>query len=134
VSSLQRLKGIWQAEYGDWKGADLSRLELVYWWADGLYVKAGIAERKAALLVIVAATAEGEKVLLACQAGERERWCGRTAGVIPPPTRSSIRHRQRQCDCRSVERRARHHPMLHLKHRSEALQVSQRFAHLLRQM
>ena len=72
VSSLQRLKGIWQAEYADWKGADLSQLELVYWWADGLYVKAGIAERKAALLVIVAATAEGEKVLLACQAGERE--------------------------------------------------------------
>jgi putative transposase len=72
VSSMQRLKGIWQAEYADWKGADLSRLELVYWWADGLYVKAGIAERKAALLVIVAATAEGDKVLLACQAGERE--------------------------------------------------------------
>jgi transposase-like protein len=72
VSSLQRLKGIWQAEHADWKAADLSQLELVYWWADGLYVKAGIAARKAALLVIVAATAAGEKVLLACQAGERE--------------------------------------------------------------
>ena len=72
VSSMQRLKGIWQAEYADWKAADLSKLELVYWWADGLYVKAGIANRKAALLVIVAATAEGDKVLLACQAGERE--------------------------------------------------------------
>jgi putative transposase len=59
-------------EYADWKAADLSQLELVYWWADGLYVKAGIAERKAALLVIVAATADGDKVLLACQAGERE--------------------------------------------------------------
>lgn len=37
-----------------------------------LYVKAGIADRKAALLIIVGATASGEKVLLACQAGERE--------------------------------------------------------------
>lgn len=72
AASLLRLKGVWQAEYESWKGADLSELELVYWWADGLYVKAGIADRKAALLVIVGATASGEKVLLACQAGERE--------------------------------------------------------------
>ena len=35
-------------------------------------MKAGIADRKAALLVIVVATAAGEKVLLACTAGERE--------------------------------------------------------------
>ena len=72
AASLARLKGAWQAEYDSWKRADLSQLELVYWWADGLYVNAGIADRKAALLVIVGATASGEKVLLACQAGERE--------------------------------------------------------------
>ena len=34
------------------------------WWADGLYVKAGISERRAALLVIVGATAAGDKVLV----------------------------------------------------------------------
>ena len=72
AASLVRLKGVWQAECESWKCADLSELELVYWWADGLYVKAGIADRQAALLVIVGATASGEKVLLACQAGERE--------------------------------------------------------------
>lgn len=72
ASSMQRLKGIWQAEYLGWGAADLSKLELVYWWADGLYVKAGISDRKAALLVMVGATSGGEKVLLACQAGERE--------------------------------------------------------------
>lgn len=72
AASLNRLKGAWQAEYGAWKRTDLSELELVYWWADGLYVKAGLADRKAALLVIVGATASGDKVLLACQAGERE--------------------------------------------------------------
>jgi putative transposase len=72
AASLSRLKGAWQAEYESWRHADLSELELVYWWADGLYVKAGIADRKAALLVIVGATSSGEKVLLACQAGERE--------------------------------------------------------------
>jgi len=72
ASSLARLKGAWQAEYEGWKGADLAELELVYWWADGLYVKAGLADRKAALLILVGATADGEKVLLACEAGERE--------------------------------------------------------------
>src|SRR5262249_6395452 len=50
----------------------LSQLELVYWWADGRYVKAGIADRKAALLEIVGALSDGQKVLLACEAGERE--------------------------------------------------------------
>ncbi len=72
ASSLQRLKGVWQAEYEQWKQGELSQLELVYWWADGLYVKAGIADRKAALLVIVGALSNGQKVLLACEAGERE--------------------------------------------------------------
>src|SRR4029078_9967281 len=72
AASLQRLKGVWQAEYEQWKQGDLSQLELVYWWADGLYVKAGIADRKAALLVIVGALSNGQKVLLGCEAGERE--------------------------------------------------------------
>ena len=72
AASLGRLKGAWQAEYETWKRADLSERELVYWWADGLYVKAGLSDRKAALLVMVGASASGEKVLLACAAGERE--------------------------------------------------------------
>jgi transposase-like protein len=78
AASLMRLKSAWQAEYAAWKRADLSQLELVYCWADGLYVKAGISDRKAALLVIVGATSSGEKLLLACEAGERESkesWC-----------------------------------------------------------
>jgi transposase-like protein len=78
AASLMRLKSAWQAEYAGWKHADLSHLELVYCWADGLYVKAGICDRKAALLVIVGATTSGEKLLLACEAGERESkesWC-----------------------------------------------------------
>lgn len=72
AASLGRLKGAWQAEYEGWRHVDLSELELVYGWADGLYVKAGLADRKAALLVIVGAAASGEKVLLACEAGSRE--------------------------------------------------------------
>jgi len=47
-------------------------LEVVYWWADGLYVKAGIADRKRAFLTIVGALTTGEKIVLACESGERE--------------------------------------------------------------
>lgn len=41
-------------------------------WADGWYVKAGLAAEKAARLVIVAGLTSGEKVVLACESGQRE--------------------------------------------------------------
>jgi putative transposase len=72
ASSIQRLKVKWELEFDAWKKRDLSKLEVVYWWADGLYVKAGIEDRKAALLVVIGATKSGDKVLLAMESGERE--------------------------------------------------------------
>jgi len=55
ASSIQRLKARFELEYETWTKRTLSDLEVVYWWADGLYVKAGIADRKSALLTIVGA-------------------------------------------------------------------------------
>ena len=72
ASSIQRLKARFALEYETWTTRDLSDLEVVYWWADGLYVKAGIADRKSALLTIVGALTTGEKIVLACESGERE--------------------------------------------------------------
>ncbi len=72
AASLTRLKAHWAAEYADWRARDLKDLEVVYWWADGLYLKCGLAHRTKALLVIVGALSSGDKVLLACEAGERE--------------------------------------------------------------
>lgn len=72
ASSLLRLKVQWTAEYAAWKQTDLSALELVYAWADGLYVKCGFDDHTKALLVIVGAAANGDKVLIACESGERE--------------------------------------------------------------
>jgi transposase-like protein len=72
ASSIQRLKGKWQLEYEQWKERDLSALEIVYIWADGIYVKAGLEKDKAALLVIIGALSNGEKVVLACESGYRE--------------------------------------------------------------
>ncbi len=72
ASSIQRLRAKWQLEYEDWQNRDLSDSEVVYWWADGIYVKAGLEKDKAALLVIIGALKSGEKVLLACESGYRE--------------------------------------------------------------
>lgn len=72
ASSIQRLKGKWEAEYRAWTEEDLSELEPVYLWADGVYVKAGIGKDKAALLVVIGAMSDGTKRILAVESGFRE--------------------------------------------------------------
>ena len=79
ASSIARLKAKWQLEYEEWKRQDLSAFEVVYQWADGVYVKAGLEKDKAALLVIIGALTNGRKVLLGCESGYRESkesWSG----------------------------------------------------------
>jgi transposase-like protein len=71
-SSLRRLKVDFEQEYDAWMKRDLSDLAIVYWWAAGLYVKAGIEEHKSALLTIVGALTTGEKIVLACESGKPE--------------------------------------------------------------
>lgn len=83
-TSLQRLKAKWQLEYESWKEQDLSSLKIVYQWADGLYVKAGLEKDKAALLVVIGADIKGHKHFLACEGGyreSRESWSGVLRGL-----------------------------------------------------
>jgi putative transposase len=72
ASSIERLRAKWQVEFQQWKSQRLDELEVVYAWADGLYVKAGLEDTKAALLVIVGALKDGRKVVLAVESGQRE--------------------------------------------------------------
>lgn len=72
ASSIQRLKAKWGNEYEAWSNQDLHGEKIVYLWADGLYVKAGIGRDKAALLVVVGARADGTKKVLAVESGYRE--------------------------------------------------------------
>ncbi|MBI4303990.1 MAG: transposase [Chloroflexi bacterium] len=51
AGTVARLKAGWQAEWCEWRRRSLAGLELVYLWVDGVYVKAGLEETKAALLV-----------------------------------------------------------------------------------
>lgn len=71
-SSILRLKAEWQAQYQAWQQRDLSGLKLVYLWADGVYVKAGLEDSKAALLVLIGADSQGRKQVLAVESGQRE--------------------------------------------------------------
>jgi putative transposase len=71
-ASLARLKAQWQLEYEAWKQRRLDDLEVVYMWADGLYVKAGLEDSRAALLVVIGALTNGRKVVLAVESGQRE--------------------------------------------------------------
>ena len=72
AASIARLKAGWQVEYDTWKHRRLDELEPVYVWADGIYVKAGLEQDKAAMLVLIAALRDGRKVVLAIESGYRE--------------------------------------------------------------
>ena len=71
-SSIARLKTGWQAEYAAWRSRPLHDLEVVYLWADGIYVKAGLEKDKAAVLVVIAGLRDGTKVVLTLESGHRE--------------------------------------------------------------
>jgi len=72
ASTIARLKTKWQGELSAWNARSLADLEVVYLWVDGVYVKAGLEDRKAALLVAIAGLSDGRKVVLALQSGQRE--------------------------------------------------------------
>lgn len=71
-ASLQRRKVQWQLEYRSWKQRRLDDLEVVYVWADGRSVKAGLEDSKAARRVLIGALTDGRKVVLAVESGQRE--------------------------------------------------------------
>jgi putative transposase len=72
ASSLQRLKEKWQGEYEQWKSTAIEEKDWAYFWADGIYVKAGLGKEKAALLVVIGVQRDGSKCFLALEPGYRE--------------------------------------------------------------
>ena len=71
-SSVGRLRAKWTVEHEAWSRWPLEGRELVYAWADGIYVKAGLEKDKAALLVVIGAMSDGTKEVLAVTPGYRE--------------------------------------------------------------
>ena len=78
-SSIRRLRAVWTTEFDAWSKRSLTDREVVYIWADGIYVKAGLERDKAALLVVIGAMSDGTKEVLAVVSGYREStesWAG----------------------------------------------------------
>ena len=71
AATISRLKTIWQDEYKKWQQRDLSKKRYVYFWADGIYCNVRMDDRQC-LLVIIGATEDGHKELVALEGGFRE--------------------------------------------------------------
>jgi transposase-like protein len=72
---IVRLKEKWSQEYESWSRRDLSQKHFVYFWADGIHVNVRLeddANCRQCLLVLMGATSEGQKELLAVVEGYRE--------------------------------------------------------------
>ena len=70
-----RLKEQWGNEYDAWMKRDLSEKQYVYVWADGIHVKVRLeddANKKQCILVLMGATADGHKELIAVLDGYRK--------------------------------------------------------------
>jgi putative transposase len=70
-STVSRLKAIWEDEYEKWEKRDLFNKRYVYIWADGIYCNVRMEDRQC-LLVIIGATKDGKKELIALESGMRE--------------------------------------------------------------
>jgi transposase-like protein len=72
ATTVTRLVAQWQEEQKQWSKRDLSDKHYVYIWADGIHFNIRLEEDRQCILVIMGATADGKKELIAVQDGFRE--------------------------------------------------------------
>jgi transposase-like protein len=92
ANTVMRLKDHWGQEYQNWQCRPLGEHRYAYIWADGIYLAAGSEKEKTVLLCILGVREDGEKELLAMEAGSREStesWAEvlrdlRDRGLAPP--------------------------------------------------
>lgn len=71
-TNIVRLKEAWEEEYTEWNNRDLSSKQYVYFWADGIYFNVRLSDERPCLLVLLGATEDGTKELIAIHDGMRE--------------------------------------------------------------
>ena len=75
AKTVERLKNTWANEFKDWNTRSLQDKRYVYVWADGVYFNIRLADpdnKKQCILVLMGATADGKKELIAVSDGYRE--------------------------------------------------------------
>ncbi len=72
ASTITRLLTQWQEEYKDWSKRSLKDKHYVYLWVDGVHFNIRLEEDRQCILVLMGATADGHKELIALHDGYRE--------------------------------------------------------------
>ena len=72
AQNIVRLKQIWEQEYNEWTKRDLSKVQYVYWWVDGIYFNVRLDDDRQCVLVIIGARTDGKKEIVAIMDGFRE--------------------------------------------------------------
>jgi putative transposase len=72
AESVVQMKRIWEQDYQEWIGRDLSKSDYVYWWVDGIYFNVRLDDERQCILVIIGAKEDGTKELVAVEDGFRE--------------------------------------------------------------
>jgi len=71
-ASIVRLKQAWEKDYQEWSQRSYPDKRYVYFWVDGIHFNVRLEEGRSCILVVIGATADGKKELVAIQDGERE--------------------------------------------------------------
>ena len=72
ASTVTRLKQVWEQEYDAWSRRSLEGKEYAYVWADGIHFNVRLEEDRQCILVLMGATPDGHKELIALADGYRE--------------------------------------------------------------
>ena len=72
ASTVVRLKEVWQRDYAAWSKRSLADKRYAYFWVDGIHFNVRLDEGRQCILVVLGATPEGRKELVAVQDGLRE--------------------------------------------------------------
>jgi transposase-like protein len=72
ASTITRLKTVWEEEFKEWNGRSLEGKQYVYVWADGVHFNVRLEEDRQCILVLMGATSDGKKELIAVVDGYRE--------------------------------------------------------------
>ncbi len=92
-TSVVRMLQAWQGEYEGWSKRDLTGKRYAYLWADGIYFGCRLTDDRPCVLVLMGATEDGKKELIAMIDGQRESETSWTAllldckarGLTEPP-------------------------------------------------
>ena len=79
ATTVTRLKAVWEEEYRAWSKRSLEGKQYVYLWVDGIHFNIRLEEDRQCILVLMGATADGKKELIAAADGYRESeqsWLG----------------------------------------------------------